>query len=155
MRPERFVESSHHAEPRHSLLHSRPRRWRHVESVSGWEAERPWSQSRSAWKSGVEVAGSPRSALPRSAHHAVSCHRWLYSAPGIFFTVSLAVDLEVSVVERHPAVAASEAPNVMLALRLVFEILPLDTPGAASAYAPVKSVVVHLAVRAVVQDVEC
>lgn len=80
--------------------------------------------------------------------------RLLDASPGVSLAVRLAVHFEVALRERSSTVEASEATNVILDLEFVLKILSFDALLTAAAQASVELVVVLLAIRLVLVDVE-
>lgn len=96
---------------------------------------------------------SGRRRLPTWAPTAVTSEP-LHPPPSVLFAIGLPVDLEIAILQHEFAIATPETADVVLPAPFVLEVLAFDTVVAASAETSVELVVVALAVRSVLVDVE-
>ncbi|KAL2129965.1 hypothetical protein VTI74DRAFT_7054 [Chaetomium olivicolor] len=135
-----LLVTSHHPQPRHSLLHPRS----HASRPQGTRSRPPSHPSRHSQTTRAKT--NPRSsARPRTTTR---------QPPGIPLTERLPSDLKIPIPQCHAARSTLKTTHVMLCRPLVLEVLPLDALSTAAAKTSVQFVIVQFTVRLVVEHVE-
>ena len=151
-------DPSHHPQPRHPLLHLRPRPHHPRPQPAGViPSAHPTAHPRPARQSHHR-----RPQPPTPYPHPASSRRRnplltttaIHQPPSIPLTTHPSPNLKIPVPQHRITLPTPKTPHMMLRPRLILQILPLNAPPTSTTQTPVQLMIMQLTVRPVLMYVE-